>query len=161
MSWAPHPAGRHIIVVSWLRKLATSLRCPFMESWQLFPRYFETMHILFKRGIVSYQFEHSSSVYFHPSWSMFVSQLKRWFNVSFRELIMVCLIFVKIESCRASLSFPCRVGWRSRKQRCQDQYDAMNQHLREEQLDQEDGVSFVPPPCLLTSRLESRDEILV
>ena len=29
--------------------------------------------------------------------------------------------------------------------RCQDQDDAMNQHLREEQLDREDYVSLRPP----------------
>ena len=46
------------------------------------------------------------------------------------------------------------------KARRRDQGDAMNQHLREEQLDHEDRVSLCPL-CLLTSRLESRDEILV
>lgn len=43
------------------------------------------------------------------------------------------------------------------KARRRDQGDAMNQHLREGQLDHED----LCPLCLLTSRLESRDEILV
>ena len=43
------------------------------------------------------------------------------------------------------------------KASCRDQGDAMNQHLREGQLDHED----LCPLCLLTSHLESRDEILV
>ena len=38
--------------------------------------------------------------------------------------------------------------------------EATDQHLREEQLDHEDRVSLCTL-CLLTSRLESRDEILV
>ena len=46
------------------------------------------------------------------------------------------------------------------KARRQDQGDAMNEHLREAQLDREDCDSL-RPLCLLTSRLESRDEILV
>ena len=43
------------------------------------------------------------------------------------------------------------------KARRRDQDDAMNQHLREGQLDHED----LCPLCLLTSRLESRVKILV
>ena len=46
------------------------------------------------------------------------------------------------------------------KARRRDQDDAMNQHPWEGQFDQEDHGSFVTP-FLLTSRLESRDEILV
>ena len=46
------------------------------------------------------------------------------------------------------------------KARRRDQGDAMNQQPRERHLDHEDCVSLCPL-CLLTSRLESRDKILV
>ena len=46
------------------------------------------------------------------------------------------------------------------KARRRDQDDAMSQHPRERYLDREDRDSLCPL-CLLTSRLESRDEILV
>ena len=61
-----------------------------------------------------------------------------------------------------SLSSRCHVGWRSRKQRRQDQFEAMDQHLREGQLDHEDRVSFVSPLSFsLTSWISGRDSCLV
>ena len=55
-----------------------------------------------------------------------------------------------------------RVEWRSRKQRRQDQFEAMDQHLREGQLDHEGRVSFVSPvSSYLTSRISGRDSCLV
>ena len=48
------------------------------------------------------------------------------------------------------------------KARCQDQDDAMNQHLREEQLDHEYCVVFVSPvSSYLTSWISGRDSCLV
>ena len=46
------------------------------------------------------------------------------------------------------------------KARRQDQGDAMNQHRPERHLDREVCITLCPL-CLLTSRLESWDEILV
>ena len=73
-----------------------------------------------------------------------VSQLKRCSNVSLHELILSCLIFEKIVFCR--VSFPLhRVGWRSRRQRRQEQCDAIYRYLREGQLDRQDCDGFVTP----------------
>ena len=72
---------------------------------------------------------------------------------------MSCSIFEKIDS----LGFPFLlfvVSDEVLKARRRDQDDAMNQHPQEGQLDREDCDSFVTP-FLLTSCLESRDEILV
>ena len=87
----------------------------------------------------------------------FVSQLKRCFNVSLHELILSCSIFEKIVSCR--VSFPLhRVGWRSRRQRRQEQCDAIYRYLREGQLDREDCDSFVTPlSSYFTSWISGRD----
>ena len=87
----------------------------------------------------------------------FVSQPKRCFNVSLHELILSCSIFEKIVFCR--VSFPLhRVGWRSRRQRRQEQCDAIYRYLREGQLDREDCDSFVTPlSSYLTSWISGRD----
>ena len=68
------------------------------------------------------------------------------FYASFRELIVSCSILEKIDSSRVSFLLVVMLNG-VLKARCQDQDDAMNQHLREEQLDHEDCVSFVSPLC--------------
>ena len=113
MSWPTHPARRPIIVVSWLRKLATSLRCPVMESWQLFHRYLETIHHLLKWGFVVYLVNLRHPFHSIPSGVCFVSQLERCCYVSFRELILNCSIFEKIDPSRVSFSSRCHVDWSS------------------------------------------------
>ena len=130
-----------------------------MESWQIPPRYLETRHHLLRRGILPTNFNFRHLVLSIPSDVCFVSQLKRCCYVSFSELIVSCSICEKIDS----IEFPFllivvldEVVKASRR----DQDDAMNQHPREGQLDRKDCVSLCPL-CLLTSRPESRDEILV
>ena len=51
-----------------------SLRCPVMESWQLSPRYLETMHRLIQRGIVFINLNLRSLFHFIPL-SMYVLSL--------------------------------------------------------------------------------------
>ena len=89
-----------------------------------------------------------------------VSQLERCFNVSLHELILSCSIFEKIDPSRVS-SFPLivmLVGVLRARHRDKDG-DRIN-ILMKRNLDRKDSVSLCPL-CLLTSRLESRDEILV
>ena len=113
--------------------------------------------ILPKRRIVAHQVK-SHRLFFHPSRCVLCLN-SRCSSIAFRELILYSSIFAKINPVEFSLSSVIIVGWSSRKKRCQDQDDAMNQHLRGEQLDREDYVSCVPlSPYPM---LESRDEILV
>ena len=101
-----------------------SLRCLVMVSWQLSPRYFETMHHHLKRGIVAYQIW-TFIIRFYPSPLMCVSCLSSR-NVLYLTpwVDLECSISEEIDSCRVFLSF-CRhhVGWSSRskttRQRCQ------------------------------------------
>ena len=74
-----------------------------MESWELSPRYFETMHHLIQRGIVLINLNLRSPFHFIPL-SMYVLCLNsRCFNISFRELIVSCSIFKEINFYRVSL----------------------------------------------------------
>ena len=131
-----------------------------MGSWQLSPCYFETLHHLtqaWNRCLPTWTFV----IYFSITPDVcYVSRPKRCYYVSFHELIVSCSIFEKIESCR--VYFCRRVGWRSRKQRCQDQDDAMNQRLWGGYLDREDCVSSVSPlSSYLTSWTSGWDSRLV
>ena len=65
------------------------------------------------------------------------------------------ILFDRVSFCRR------RVRWRSRKQRCQDQYEAMNQHYWEGQLDREDYVSLHSPFILPYAWIPGRDSCLV
>ena len=59
-----------------------------MESWELSPRYFETMHHLIQHGIVLINLNLRSPFHFIPL-SMYVLCLNsRCFNISFHELIL-------------------------------------------------------------------------
>ena len=83
----------------------------------------------------------------------FASQLKRCSNISLYELVMTRSIFVKIKSYRVFLSSIVITGWRSWRQRCQDQHDAM---------DHEDYASSMSPlSSHLTSWILGRDSCLV
>ena len=132
-------------------------RCPVTGSWQLFPRHLDTIHHLSKRGIVAHQIK-PRRLFFHPSRCVLCLN-SRCFNISFRELRLYSSIFEKIS--------PSRVSFR--------------RHLVDEDLKSEDvkinvcnksitlwGATWIVKIvlalcslCLLTSRLESRDEILV
>ena len=110
-------------------------RCPVMGSWQLFPRHLDTIHHLCKHGIVAHQIE-PHCLFFHPSRCVLCLN-SRCFNISFRELIVSCVILEEIDFYRVSFCHH-RVGQRSRRQRRQDQ------HPRERHLDREVCVSLCP-----------------
>ena len=132
-------------------------RCPVTGSWQLFPRHLDTIHHLSKHGIVAHQIK-PRRLFFHPSRCVLCLN-SRCFNISFCELILYSSIFKKINP--SIVSF-CR-------------------HRVNEDFKSEDvkinicnesttlwGATWIAkivlvlcPLCLLTSRLESQDEILV
>ena len=120
-------------------------KVPVMESWQLPPRYFETMHHPtpawnFRLPIWTFVICFSSII----SDVCSATHLKGCFYVLFRELIL-CSLRSMIQSCEVVLLSCRHVGWSSRRKGCHNQYDVADQHLREEQLDHEDRVSFVSP----------------
>ena len=102
---------------------------------------------------------------YHPLLSIspdvyFVSQLKRCSNVSLHELILHCSIFEKIVSCR--VSFPLhRVGWRSRKQRCQDRLELSINILEKDIWIVKNVLACVPLSSYLTTWISGRDSCLV
>ena len=86
-----------------------------------------------------------------------VSQPERCCYVSFRELILSCSTFEKIDPSRVFPFFLLSCWMKISKARRQDRFEAMSQQLLEGRMDHEDcHITF-----FLTSRLESRDEILV
>src|SRR4051812_28906742 len=59
-----------------------------------------TIHHLLKCGIASYLVNLHHPFHSIPLDVCFMSELERWFNVSFHELIVTCSIFEKIDSSR-------------------------------------------------------------
>ena len=134
------------------------LRCPVMESWQLTPRYFGThapyylsVGLLPTKSNLIVCSSIPLDVFCVSTRDVSTSHSVSWFGIARSSRRSIPLEF--------SLSFRCHVGWSSQARR-RDQDDAKNQHPREGQLDRVDRDSFVTP-FLLSSRLESRDEILV
>ena len=119
-----------------------------------------TVHHLLKGEIVVYLVNLRHLLHSIPLDVCSMSQLERCFNASLHELILSCSIFEKIDPSRV-FPFPLvvlSVGVLRARHRDKDG-DRINV-LTKCNLDREDHVSSYPL-CLLTSRLESRDEILV
>ena len=74
----------------------------------------------------------------------FVSQLKRCCYVSFRELILSCSTFEKIDPSRVPFSSRCHVGWSSQSKTSRQDDDRIKV-LMKCNLDREDCASFVSP----------------
>ena len=118
-----------------------------------------TVHHLCKCGIVVYLVNPRHLFHSIPLDVCLVSQLQRCCYVSFSKLIVSCSIFEKIDSIEFSFLLIVVLD-EVVKASHRDQDDAMNQHPRGGQQDRKDCVSLCPL-CLLTSRPESRDEILL
>ena len=104
--------------------------------------------------------EPSSSVPLHPSRSVYlVSQLKRGCYVSFRELILSCSIFEKIDPSRVSFS-PCQVSWSSQNKTTRQIWWRINV-LTKCNLNREDCVSLRFPFILPYAWISGRDSWLV
>ena len=111
-----------------------------------------TNHHLLKREIVVYLFNFCHMFLIHHLWRVFCVSAQEMFLRLILWVDLDCSIFEDIDSCRASV-YHHRVGWRSRKQRLQDQFEAM---------DHEDHVSFVSPlSSYLASWISRRDSCLV
>ena len=140
--------------------MSPSLRCPVMESWQLFHRYLETIHHLLKCGIVVYLVNLRHPFHTIPSGVCFVSQLERCCYVSFRELILSCSIFEKTDSSRVFPFFSLSFWLEFSEQDVRTKMRIKSTFLWSATWIMK-FVLALCPSCLLTSRLESRDEILV
>ena len=129
-----------------------------MVSWQL--KLLATLTIIYhllKREIVVYLVNLCHLLHSIPMDVCSVSQLERGCYVSFRELILSCSIFEKIDPSRVSFS-PGHVGRISQSKTSRQDGDRINV-LMKGNLDREDCVRLRPPSSYPT--LESRDEILV
>ena len=130
-----------------------------MESWQLSPHYLKTMHHPTPAWNCCLPNWASPSVSFHP-WCVSCVSAQETFLRLTPWVDFECSNLEEIDSCRVSLCCH-HVGWRSRKQRCQDKYDAMNQYLQWGQLDREDCVSLHFPFILPYAWISGRDSCLV
>ena len=134
-------------------------RCPVKESWQLFPRHLDTIHHLSKRGIVAYQIEPLSSASFHHPWCVFCVSTQEMFYVSFHELIL------SAQPSRRSIP----VEFLSVVTMLDEDLESKDVKINLKQwiniFERDSWIMKIMlamcPLCPLTSRLESRDEILV
>ena len=131
-------------------------RCPVTGSWQLFPRHLDTIHHLSKRGIVAHQIK-PRRLFFHPSRCVLCLN-SRCFNISFREWILYSSIFEKINL--SIVSF-CRHRVDEDLKSEDVKIDMMQWINIFEKGNRIVKILYWCSLCLLTSRLESRDEILV
>ena len=108
-----------------------------------------------------YQLESSFSVSLHPSLDVCVeSQLKRYSTSHSVSWSWVARSLRRSISIEFPLSSSCRM--KISKAKTSTLIEATDQHIREEQLDHEDRVSFVSPlSSYLTSWISGRDSCLV
>ena len=131
-------------------------RCGIMAT-QLLATLTIVYHIL-KSGIVVYLVNLCHLLHPIPMDVCFVSQLERSCYVSFRELILSCSTFEKIDPSRVPFSSRCHVGWSSQSKTSRQDDDRIKV-LMKCNLDREDYTSCISPSPYPT--LESRDEIFV
>ena len=91
-----------------------------------------TVHHPFKRGIVVYLVNPRHLFQSIPLDVCFVSRLEWCCYASFRELILSCSIFEKINPSRVSFSSRCHVGWSSQSKMTRQRWWS-NQHSSEVQ----------------------------
>ena len=103
-----------------------------------------TVHHLLKCGIVVYLVNLHHLFHSIPLEVCFVSQLERCCYVSFRELILSCSTFEKIDPSRVPFSSRCHVGWSSQSKTSRQDDDRIKV-LMKCNLDREDCASFVSP----------------
>ena len=126
-----------------------------MESWELSPHYFETMHH-FTQAWNCFPRSWTIVICFFPPLLMCVLCLNpRDGSMSHS---MSCSIFEKIDSSRVFFSSRCHVGWSSQSKTTRQDGDWINVHLKCN-LGREDCVSCISPSFY--PMLESWDEILV
>ena len=107
-----------------------------------------------------YQLESSFSVSLHPSLDVCVeSKLKRYSTSHSVSWSWVARSLRRSISIEFPLSSSCRM--KISKAKTSTLIEATDQHLREEQLDHEDGVSLYPLSSYLTSWISGRDSCLV
>ena len=102
------------------------------------------VHHLLRCGIVVYLVNLRHPFHSIPLDVCFVSQLERCCYVSFRELILSCSTFEKIDPSRVPFSSRCHVGW-SFQSKTSRQDDDRIKVLMKCNLDREDCASLRPP----------------
>ena len=113
---------------------------------------------LLKREIVVYLVNLRHPFLSTPLDVYLVSQPERWFYVSFRELILSCSTFEKVDPSRVPSPLVVMLAGVLRARRQDKDGDRFNM-LMKCTLDREDYTSCVPPSSYPT--LESRVEILI
>ena len=96
---------------------------------------------LFKCEIVVYLVNLRHLLHSIPMDVCFDSQLERCCYVSFRELILSCSTFEKIDPSRVPFSSRCHVGWSFQSKTSRQDGDRINVHLKCN-LDREDYTSL-------------------
>ena len=114
-------------------------RCGIMAT-QLLATLTIVYHLL-KCGIVVYLVNPHHLFHSIPLEVCVVSQLERCCYVSFRELILSCSTFEKIDPSRVPFSSHCHVGWSSQSKTSRQDGDLINVHLKCT-LDREDYTSL-------------------
>ena len=136
------------------------LRCLVMVSWQLNSSLFDNRHHPLRCGIVVYLVNPRHLFHSIPLDVCFVSQLEWCCYVSFRELILSCSTFEKVDPSRVSFSSRCHVGWSSQSKTTRQDGDRFN-ILMKCHLDHEDYTSLCFPFTLPYAWIPGRDFYLV
>ena len=119
-----------------------------------------TVHHPLKCGIVVYLVNRHHLFHSIPLDVCFVSQFERCCYVSFRELILSCSIFEKIDPSRVSFFSPCHISWSSQNKTTRQRW-WLSQHSLKCHLDREDYVSLRFPFILPYAWISGRDSCLV